>query len=135
MVFPKIAFLVSLNPINNTKKSLPAVPSRPIPTGIRSDHISHSWADLRTTRPIEPRGLSRREAAAYVGVSIRTFNRLTAAGVLPQRLASLGRWDKHKLDAAFEKLAGAEAEVAQVADEDYITKWRRERAEMKAQSR
>lgn len=53
-----------------------------------------------------PRGLSREEAARYVGVSPSTFDRLIAEGRMP-RPAHIGKrvvWDRLKLDAAFSDL-------------------------------
>lgn len=49
---------------------------------------------------IVPRGLTRAEAAAYVGLSERTFARRVAAGKLPGPHAATGRWDRVALDAA-----------------------------------
>lgn len=53
-----------------------------------------------------PRGLSREEAARYVGVGATTFDQLVEAGKMP-RPARIGRraiWDRLKLDAAFADL-------------------------------
>jgi predicted DNA-binding transcriptional regulator AlpA len=52
------------------------------------------------------RGLSRVEAAAYVGLGVTFFDEKVEEGVLPKPL-KIGRrklWDKYDLDAAFDKL-------------------------------
>ena len=53
-----------------------------------------------------PRGLSRREAAAYVGISPVTFDRMIADGLMPKPVRIYGRvvWDIRAIDAAFEAL-------------------------------
>lgn len=65
-----------------------------------------------TIRPppiIEPRGLSRSEAAAYIGVSATLFGELVAAGVFPapKRIRSRCVWDRRSLDRAFDDLPEA----------------------------
>ena len=53
-----------------------------------------------------PRGLSRSQAAAYVGVSPTTFNRMIVDKLMPEPIRIYGRtvWDIRKLDAAFAAL-------------------------------
>lgn len=53
-----------------------------------------------------PRGLRLSRAAAYLGMSERTFRDLVAEGRLPKpkRLRGLHIWDRLELDAAFESL-------------------------------
>jgi predicted DNA-binding transcriptional regulator AlpA len=53
-----------------------------------------------------PRGLSREEAAAYVGVSPTLFDRAVAEGKVPKPFRLYGRvlWDIRKLDAAITAL-------------------------------
>lgn len=55
---------------------------------------------------LPPRGLSRVEAAAYIGVSAGTFDELVASGHMPgpKRLRARKIWDRHALDAAFAAL-------------------------------
>ena len=53
-----------------------------------------------------PRGLSREEAARYIGVGVSMFDELVRGGRMP-RPARLGRrvvWDRFKIDAAFADL-------------------------------
>src|SRR4051794_31490813 len=53
---------------------------------------------------LAPRGLSREEAAAYIGVSATLFYALVADGRMPQpkRINSRKVWDRFLLDPAFE---------------------------------
>ena len=57
---------------------------------------------------IAPRGLSRTEAANYVGIGTTKFDQLVRDGRLPKAIQIDGRvvWDRHKLDDAFDRLAG-----------------------------
>jgi predicted DNA-binding transcriptional regulator AlpA len=59
---------------------------------------------------IEPRGLSRTQAASYVGVSPTLFDQMVADGRMPQpkRINSRTVWDKRQLDEAFAALPGGE---------------------------
>lgn len=54
-----------------------------------------------------PRGMSRDEAARYVGVSNTTFDRMVQAGSMPRpkRVFSRLIWDRLQLDAAFTDLS------------------------------
>lgn len=66
------------------------------------------------TRPLPfdcPRGLNRIQAAAYVGVSPGTFDKLVSDGLMPKpkRVRSRLIFDKQELDVAFSAL-GEEAE-------------------------
>lgn len=60
-----------------------------------------------------PRGLSRIEAARYVGVSPSTFDRLVAEGFMPQpkKIGARRVFDRAQLDSAFDALGeGGEGE-------------------------
>lgn len=48
---------------------------------------------------LTPRGLTRAEAAAYAGISERTFRRRVLEGKLPAAHAVTGRWDRAALDS------------------------------------
>ena len=63
---------------------------------------------------LPPRGLSREEAAAYIGVSPSLFDILVKDGRMPapKRINSRGVWDRLKLDVAFEVLDGTDADGA-----------------------
>lgn len=55
---------------------------------------------------IEPRGLSRTDSAAYVGVSATLFDDMVQKGrmPLPKQINRRLVWDRRKLDEAFELL-------------------------------
>jgi hypothetical protein len=57
---------------------------------------------------LAPRGLSREQAAAYVGVSPSLFDMLVRDGRMPgpKRINSRVVWDRLQLDAAFAALPG-----------------------------
>lgn len=64
-------------------------------------------APLQLRRSTGPRrGLSKDEAAVYVGLSARKFDELVAAGQMPKPKAVGSRriWDVRSLDAAFDAL-------------------------------
>jgi hypothetical protein len=55
---------------------------------------------------IDPRGLSRKMAAAYINVGTKLFDALVKTGQMPEP-KSIGRkrlWDRVELDAAFDVL-------------------------------
>jgi hypothetical protein len=56
-----------------------------------------------------PRGLSRDQAAAYLGIGSSLFDRLVADGTLPKPKHLAGRrvWDIRGLDRAFDALPDA----------------------------
>lgn len=62
-----------------------------------------------------PLGLSREEAARYVGVGTTTFDRLVDEGRMPRpvRVGKRAIWDRVKLEAAFAALddEGAENQI------------------------
>jgi predicted DNA-binding transcriptional regulator AlpA len=61
---------------------------------------------------LPPRGLSREEAAAYIGVSPSLFDILVKDGRMPapKRINSRVVWDRLKLDVAFEALDDTDAD-------------------------
>jgi hypothetical protein len=63
---------------------------------------------LSEIRPVPRRGLSREEAAMYVGVSSSKFDQMVGDGRMPSALQIDGRkiWDLRKLDLAFDSLVG-----------------------------
>ena len=63
-------------------------------------------AALSVNRPPPRRGLSRLEAAQYVGVGGTKFDELVATGRMPRPKRIDGRkiWDLHELDMAFDAL-------------------------------
>ena len=61
---------------------------------------------LSAGRPVVRRGLSRAEAAIYIGVGVTKFDALVAAGLMPRpkRIDSRRVWDIVALDFAFDQL-------------------------------
>lgn len=61
---------------------------------------------LSAIRPIPRRGLSRDEAAMYIGVSVSKFDELVRDDRMPRPKRIDGRklWDVHALDQAFNSL-------------------------------
>lgn len=55
---------------------------------------------------LAPRGLSRVQAAAYIGVSPSLFDRMVTEGVMPKpkRFGSRVIWDRWQIDEAFAAL-------------------------------
>ena len=58
-------------------------------------------------RSLAPRGLSRVQAAAYIGVSPSLFDEMVKDGRMPQavRINSRVLWDRMQLDEAFAALS------------------------------
>jgi predicted DNA-binding transcriptional regulator AlpA len=65
----------------------------------RSTALSH-------LRPIPRRGLSRDEAAMYIGISAGKFDEMVADGRMPEpvKIDSRKLWDIRSLDLAFDDL-------------------------------
>lgn len=57
------------------------------------------------------RALTRKAAAAYVGVGVVTFNKLVKEGIYPCATLGARRWDRKALDAAMDKLSGFDASL------------------------
>ena len=55
---------------------------------------------------LEPRGLNRAQAAAYVGVSPSLFDQMITDGRMPspKTINSRNVWDRRELDVAFDAL-------------------------------
>jgi predicted DNA-binding transcriptional regulator AlpA len=62
---------------------------------------------LSDVRPVPRRGLSRTEAAMYIGISASKFDELVANGTMPRPVKIGGRnvWDIRHLDLAFDALS------------------------------
>lgn len=65
-----------------------------------------------------PRGLSRRQAAEYVGISPSKFDAMIKNGIMPKpKIIGTRRvWDKWRLDEAFSELPGDECRDDDVWD-------------------
>jgi predicted DNA-binding transcriptional regulator AlpA len=70
-----------------------------VPKTRRSAALSH-------LRPIPRRGLSRDEAAMYIGISTGKFDEMVADGRMPEpvKIDSRKVWDIRSLDLAFDAL-------------------------------
>src|SRR5262245_37026804 len=75
---------------------------------IDNPHISGSTdkPDKRRQQRLEPRGLSRYEAASYIGIGVSLFDELVNDGRMPKpkRINARTVWDRRKLDEAFDAL-------------------------------
>jgi hypothetical protein len=62
---------------------------------------------LSETRPVPRRGLSRDEAAMYIGISAGKFDEMVADGRMPApiRIDTRKVWDIRSLDLAFDALS------------------------------
>ncbi len=71
---------------------------------------------------IQARGLSRTLAAAYVNVSLPTFNALVGQGLIPRPRALLSRrvWDRLEIDAYFSRLPYDDGTLASASSEGDI---------------
>ena len=78
---------------------------RPNPTSAPRLGTKRSTA-LSAVRPIPRRGLSREEAAMFVGVSASKFDELVRDGRMPgpKRIDGRKVWDVRQLDLAFDDL-------------------------------
>lgn len=79
---------------------------------------------------LPPRGLSRAEAAAYIGVSPSTFDLMVGDARMPKpkRVNRRTVWDRQQLDLAFSALPGDD-----VANPWDVAAWRKDRDENQAQ--
>ena len=71
-------------------------------------------------QPPFKRGLSRVEAAGYIGVSVSTLDRMIAAGDMPhpKRIGLRKIWDVRALDLAFDALSGDASDLDEINDWD-----------------
>jgi excisionase family DNA binding protein len=72
---------------------------------------------------LPPRGLSREQAAEYVGVSATKFDEMIADGRMPRAIEVDRRrvWDRRKLDRSFDALAEETATDGDVNEWDTLT--------------
>ena len=61
---------------------------------------------------LAPRGLSRVQAARYIGVSPGLFDRMVKDGIMPapRLISSRTVWDRREVDEAFDALPGGVVE-------------------------
>jgi excisionase family DNA binding protein len=67
---------------------------------------------------LPPRGLAREQAAAYVGISVGTFDQMVDDGRMPAPKVINRRqvWDRHALDLAFDALPDKPGRAADAED-------------------
>lgn len=66
---------------------------------------------------LEPRGLSRQDAAAYLGLSVSAFDQWVEAGRLPGPIPDTHRWDRKAIDLALDKLSRIETTMPSAYDQ------------------
>ncbi|MDI3564945.1 AlpA family transcriptional regulator [Bradyrhizobium sp. Arg816] len=81
----------------------------------------------------EPRLMTGREAAAYCGVTVATWAKWVALGIVPPPLPGTRRWDRKALDLALDKMSGIESAIAP-QEEDPLEKWIRKDAAKQART-
>src|SRR3974390_3168820 len=61
---------------------------------------------------IEPRGVSRKQAAAYAGCeSLSAFNDWVRRGIMPGPIPGTRKWDRKAIDAALDRLSGIQPKI------------------------
>lgn len=65
---------------------------------------------------IEPRLLSKADAAAYCGLTPGGYDAWVKAGRLPGPIAGTHRYDKKAIDAALDRLSGLQNRDAELAE-------------------
>ena len=62
---------------------------------------------------IEPRGMSREQAAAYAGCeTLSAFNDWIRRGIMPGPIPGTHKWDRKAIDAALDQLSGLQPKIA-----------------------
>jgi hypothetical protein len=82
---------------------------------------------------LDPRGLTRDQAAAYCGVSAARFDQGRERGEYPQPTLPAGRYDRRLIDLALDRLSGlaevaAGAAPAAPSPDDVLQAWLDEQA-------
>ena len=84
---------------------------------------------IRPSIAMEPRGLTRCQAAAYAGCqSLSTFNDWIRRGILPGPIPRTHTWDRRAIDAALDRLSGLQATLAPSPLEEWKARRRAHRA-------
>ncbi|WP_424627964.1 helix-turn-helix transcriptional regulator [Bradyrhizobium sp. SYSU BS000235] len=68
--------------------------------------MNDNRTEARLSSTVPPRGLSRSEAASYIGISPSLFDQMVHDGRMPppKRINSRTVWDRVRLDQAFDCL-------------------------------
>ena len=79
---------------------------------------------LSDVRPVPRRGLSRTEAAMYIGISASKFDELVADGTMPRPVRIGGRkvWDRLELDLVFDALPREDAPKPEASYDSWVAK-------------
>ena len=75
--------------------------------------------------PLQPRGLTRDEAAAYCGLNPEGFDQWVKRGIVPGPIPGTQRWDRKAIDLALDRASGLESTQPQ---EGPFEQWRKRRA-------
>ncbi|MBY5349566.1 helix-turn-helix transcriptional regulator [Rhizobium leguminosarum] len=70
----------------------------------------------------EPRLISRKQAADYLGIGESTFSLWVATHKMPPAIAGTRKWDKRAIDARLDEISGLNT----TQTEDRYQKWMRE---------
>ena len=65
-----------------------------------------SVASRMVLLPLQPRGLSRGDAAAYLGLSVEGFDQWVRKNIVPGPLPGTQRWDRRAIDVALDRASG-----------------------------
>lgn len=81
----------------------------------RHGDVTTSGRRLSAIRPVPRRGLSRIEAAMYIGIGVSKFDELIATGRMPKSKCIDTRkvWDILALDLAFDQLPDENNEASE----------------------
>lgn len=61
---------------------------------------------------IEPRGMSKEQAAAYAGCeSLSAFSEWVRRGIMPRPIPGTRKWDLKAIDAALDRLSGIQPKI------------------------
>lgn len=78
---------------------------------------------------LEPRGLSKEDAAAYAGCeTMSAFNDWIRRGIVPGPIPGTTRWDRKAIDAALDRASGL------IAPSEQISPYKRWKAEREGQA-
>ncbi len=81
---------------------------------------------MSRTATIEPRGMTKEQAAAYAGCeSLSAFSDWIRRGILPGPIPGTHRWDRKAIDLALDRASGLQTTIA---PSDPLGEWRQKRA-------
>jgi hypothetical protein len=61
---------------------------------------------------IEPRGMSKKQAAAYAGCeSLSVFNDWVRRGIMPKPILGTRKWARKAIDAALDRISGLQPTI------------------------